>query len=261
MSKLQSDVPQVVNWFRVNQMVVNPGKFQFILIGCEEGAYSIVVDGHEIPCSKCVKLIGVTIDNKLGFGPHIDTLCSKADRKIKSLLRIRSNLYLRRASLLCDAYIMSCFRYCPLVWMFCSKGYSKKLEKINVRALRAVKSDFETPSVNMLIKHNSKSVHRVNLQMLAIEVFKSLNDLNPSFMSDFFTLKTASTDFRNGRPLKLPDRRECRTDSFVFRAVLLWNNLPMNLKQAQELKDFKKGIKAQKSLYCKCRICDPERLG
>ena len=51
---------------------------------------SVVINNKRIESSKLVKLICVTIDNKLNFGIHINNICKVASAKIKGLGRIRS---------------------------------------------------------------------------------------------------------------------------------------------------------------------------
>ena len=256
MSMLESDVPIVVDWFRINQMVVNPDKFQFLLLGCQKDEEcTLVVDNNTITSTDYVKLLGVDIDNKLNFSSHISDLCAKANRKINALLRIRPNLDLEQATTLCDAYILSSFRYCPLIWMFCSKSDNKKINSTHIRALRTVHRDFTTPSDKVLDTYNAETIHRDNLRLLATEVFKSIHRLNLSFVWDIFTDKTLSQNLRRGHLLKLPRRSECKQNSLVFRAVLLWNNLPAEVKEAKSLSEFKLSIKKQSALYCQCRLC------
>ena len=207
MSMLESDVPIVVDWFRINQMVVNPDKFQFLLLGCQKDEEcTLVVDNNTITSTDYVKLLGVDIDNKLNFSSHISDLCAKANRKINALLRIRPNLDLEQATTLCDAYILSSFRYCPLIWMFCSKSDNKKINSTHIRALRTVHRDFTTPSDKVLDTYNAETIHRDNLRLLATEVFKSIHRLNLSFVWDIFTDKTLSQNLRRGHLLKLPRR-------------------------------------------------------
>ena len=81
-------------------MVVNPNKFQVMFLGCGNSTLSLNVDGHTIASSDSVKLLGITIDNKLSFTPHIMDICNKANGKISALLRIRRYIDIRRATLL-----------------------------------------------------------------------------------------------------------------------------------------------------------------
>ena len=49
----------MLDWFKVNYMKTNPGKFQFLFLGVKN------VNGKIILCSNEVKLLGITIDNEL----------------------------------------------------------------------------------------------------------------------------------------------------------------------------------------------------
>ena len=49
----------MLDWFKVNSMKTNPGKFQFLFLGVK------TVNGKIILCSNEVKLLGITIDNEL----------------------------------------------------------------------------------------------------------------------------------------------------------------------------------------------------
>ena len=45
------------------------------------------------------------------------------------------------------------------------------------------------------------TIHEKNLRSLALEVYKSLNELNPSFMKEFYSSKKTSYDLRRGKLL------------------------------------------------------------
>ena len=67
--------------------------------------------------SNSQKLLGVTIDRKLNFNEHVTNLCDKASKKIQALARIFPYIPQTQKRLLMNAYFMSQFSYCPLVWM------------------------------------------------------------------------------------------------------------------------------------------------
>ena len=58
---------------------------------CRVVRVSINVDNEIIEYSNSVKLLGVTIDNKLDANEHISNLCQKVNVKLHALARI-SNL-------------------------------------------------------------------------------------------------------------------------------------------------------------------------
>ena len=94
---LQSDLKIALKWFKDNQMMANPGKFQFMILSKNTINKSIVIGNKTIESSKSVKLLGLTIDNKLNFGIHINNICKVTSAKIKGLGRIRNRLNLSQA--------------------------------------------------------------------------------------------------------------------------------------------------------------------
>ncbi len=68
-----------MNWFKDNFMLANPEKFQFMFLkkytSKEIVPKFIEIHGTEIKCEKEVKLLGITIDEKLRFDTHAKNLC------------------------------------------------------------------------------------------------------------------------------------------------------------------------------------------
>jgi len=219
---------------------------------------SISVDNILLTPVETVTLLGIIIDYKLTFSSHISSICHKASNRIRNLNRIRSYLNLGQLHLLLNAYILSLFNYAPIVWMFCSKTSSRYIDTIHKRALRAVYQDFSMSHEELIQMSDLKRIHEVHLRFLLCEVFKTLHNLNPSFMQILFSSKHVSYNLRNYNLLQLPPPRSTRygTQSFSFRGSLLWNNLPDNIKSKSSIQSFKFALKDQHLLsLCGCKIC------
>jgi len=161
-------------------------------------------------------------------------------------MRIRKN----QADHLYMAYIMSSFNYCLLVWMFCSKTAYNLIDKTHHIALCA---RFNTFHFNVFKLHYG---HTKNIQLLVVEIFKSLHQLNLEFMWDSFVLKPEVYNLRQGQSLNTPRARFIRAiNSLDICASLAWNYLPADLKYETSLSKFKSKLKVQK-IYCKCKNCD-----
>ena len=186
---LQSDLKIALKWFKNNQIMANLGKFQFMILSKNTINKSIVIGNKTIESSKSVKLLGLTIDNKLNFGIHINNICKVASAKIKGLGRIRNRLNLSQAKILYNSFILSQFNYCCLVWMFCSKTLQNKINQIQKRALRIV---YNEPNLNLdkLVKvDNSATIQIKNKITVLTEVGKTRRGENPIFMNKIFTKK------------------------------------------------------------------------
>ena len=138
--KLSNDTHLILNWFRINSMVANPGKFQIMFLGSniDNSKITFMIENKRVKYRSEVKLLGITIDDKLSFTAHIENLCSTASNRLRALERIRKFISFEQAKDLSEAYIMSTFTYCPLIWMHCTKTANNLMNKIHKRSLRVI---------------------------------------------------------------------------------------------------------------------------
>ena len=128
-----------MNWFKINFLKANPGRFQFMVLGANKNnCFNLNVAGKVIPSSSQVKLLGISIDYELIFKKHINELCRKASYKLHALQTIRRYLSVDKVRLLANAFIDSQFNYAPLIWMFAGKTLINKIYKTHHRTLQAV---------------------------------------------------------------------------------------------------------------------------
>ena len=73
---------------------------------------------------------------------HVRT---RASQKVGLLVRLRNLILCNAKLMLYNMSILPCLTYCHIVWKFCKSSKSRKIERIQKRALRAVyKSQNET---------------------------------------------------------------------------------------------------------------------
>ena len=72
--------------------------------------------------------------------------------------------------------------------MFHSRQLNNRINKLHERALRIVYNVFSSTFNELLLKDNSVSIHNRNIQALAIELYKIINDISPEIMKDVFLL-------------------------------------------------------------------------
>ena len=69
-----------MQWFRENMMIVNPDKFQAIIIDRKDqqnNHTSIKINDINSKSENSVRLLGLEIDKKLNFGKHFVQVCKK----------------------------------------------------------------------------------------------------------------------------------------------------------------------------------------
>ena len=255
---LEKESQAAIDWFKSNEMIVNPDKFQAIIIKKSykmADSYSLNINGETINSESSVKLLGVEIDNKLSFEKHISTLCKKAGNQLNAISRIQKYMGFKEKEVLLNSFVYSNFNYCPLVWHFCSSKSLNKIEKIQERALRILYNDYSS-NYETILKQSSKSTMEVKrLRSLAIEIFKTINDKNPEYMNEIFH-KTA---FSTHRPLDLQVNQNSTTKygmkSLRSLGPHIWNSLPNNVKSETDYNKFKEFIKDWFGIKCKCNLC------
>ena len=200
-SILQKEISNVLYWFKVNSMAANPDKFQLMFLGKnKDNIAKISFENIILQPTNCVKLLGISIDSKLNFESHVQALCKNASNKIKALFRIRPYLDIYSAKRICDIFILSIFNYCPLIWMYGCKSNDKLINKTHKRALMAVHKDYKLSFEELLQKDDSVFIYVRNLRFLLIEIYKSINGENPSFLWNMFRVKNSKYS-RSGETL------------------------------------------------------------
>ena len=117
-------------------------------------------------------------------------------------------------------FIESQFNYCPLIWTFHSRTIGNKINRLHERALRIVYSDFKSSFEGVIMKDNSFSIHERNIQNLAIEIYKFLNRLSPSFLNNVFHKNISNSyDLRNHKELYF---RNPKTVRYGTETVLIY---------------------------------------
>ena len=126
-------------WFENNYMKSNDDKCKLIIT--KENAPSVRIGNDNITCSNSVKLLGVTIDNKVNFKEHLTNICKKVSNKLYALARVSNYMSTHKLRIIMKAFIGSQFQYCPLVWMFHSMTINNRINKLHERVLRLLYKD------------------------------------------------------------------------------------------------------------------------
>ena len=142
---LQSESEVVINWFKNNKMIVNPEKFQAIILDKPKHDYSnetIEFHNKTFESVSFVRLLAVQLDDKLNFSFHVSNICKSAANQLRALIRLNNFLCFERKRVLINSYFMSNFNYFPLVWMFSNAKSFKKVENLQKRALRLLYNNY-----------------------------------------------------------------------------------------------------------------------
>ena len=259
-SKIESDVESLGIWFQNNHMLLNQNKCQFMLLESKqtegnEKAKIKICDKYVEEISKG-KLLGINFDNRLTMADHIKQICKQASNKLYALARISHHIDEQKRKILMKSFITSQFNYCPIVWMYCQQKSNNLINRIHERALRIAYNDYRSDFESLLVKDDSVTIHHRNIQILTLEIYKSLHNLNPVFMKNVFCLKQQKYSLRN-QSLMYPNPRTVSygLETFGYRGSQLWHNLPREIQECTNLSTFKTYVAKHCKNICRCNLC------
>ena len=110
---------------------------------------------------------------------------------------------------------------------------NNKINWLHVRCLHVSYNDCLSSFEELLERDNSVSVHKRSIQCLAIELYRTFNDICPDIMKDVFHLNTSSNyNIRNRHTFTT---RSVKTvyygiESLSCLAPKVWELIPNNFK-------------------------------
>lgn len=258
-SVLENESNNLLKWFNDNQMQANPEKFQAIAIGKKTFSElkSFAVANSNIDCEETVRLLGVELDYQLNFDEQVSRICQKVSKQLNVLQRISKFLSEETRLIVFKSFIRSNFNYCPVIWHFCSKANTEKLEKLQHRGLKIVFNDYSSSYSDLLNRVNLPTLHLGRLRTIAIETFKCMKDISPAYIRNLVNVKTSSYYFRYENTLQVPSVRTVTYGqrSFRFEAARVWNNLPNELRKVTHFREFQRLVHTWTGPTCGCAIC------
>ena len=137
------------------------------------------------------------------------------------------------------------------MWIF------TKNKKIQKRCLRLVLDDYESDYGNLIKKNGNITMEVKRLQTLATEIFKTINNISPSYMKNIFTPKKTR---KNMTTWYHSHNNHHNTATYSDKSSIalgpnMWNKLPTNVKSLTSITKFKEYIKTWFGPSCKCNVC------
>ena len=190
-TRLQHNGALAIEWFKLNYMILNRDKCQFLFSEHKYEMLFVNVGETKIWESKQQKLLAILIDRDLKFDKYVLPQFKKAGKKLTALIRISNFMTFVQRRGIMKAFIESQFGYFPLVWMLCGRQTNAKINHIHESALKAVFNDKISPFEELLGREKSEAIHRRNIKILAAELFKIKNGFSNDIMAQLTCKRTS----------------------------------------------------------------------
>ena len=247
---LNHDLSNVYEWLSANKLTLNMTKTEFMLIASRQKlsqfmeSPSLAINENAIEQVTSAKSLGVYVDQNINWECHIENVSKKIACAIGAIKRIR---HLTPLNVLVNVYnslIQPHFDYCNVVWGNCNKGLSKKLQRLQNRAARILMSASYDSNLDDLFRALGwRRLYYQRLEQKSILMYKTLHGVTPDYLRSRFVYRDNVSAYRLRNTENKLVRPQSRTDylkrSFLYSGAQLWNNLPVDLRQASSLTDFK----------------------
>jgi len=243
LTRLQSCLSSVRDWFLRNGLVLNPDKTEAICFGTASRRRSLshlssinVID-ISVDLSDHIKLLGVTFDTALNFDKHISNVCASSYFHIKALRRIRPYIDLPVAKSIASSIVGSRLDYANGALFGIPVRNIHRLQRVQNCLARVVTDDWSTSSNTILSDLHWLPVQRRIDYKLTTLVCRSA----PQYLNALLTPYTPSRHLRSSDQHRLAAPR-CNTciGSRGFRnsGPSLWNSIPVELRSTASYKSF-----------------------
>jgi len=203
---------------------------------------------RNINISSYVRSLGVIFDSALSFAKHIDYIIKSCNCYISNIGRIQQFLSKKACEKLAVALVTSRLDYCNSLLNGLSQTHMLRLQRVQNTATRLICciKKFEHISTSLQSLHWLPVVFRPRFKLLCI-VFQSLRGVGPLYLQELICpyRPTHSLRSESKNLLYVP---ACRTATygnrlFTVETAVLWNDLPQEVRDAENLSSFKRLLK------------------
>ena len=241
MTEIQEDLQRVEQWMENNRRIVNLTKTKCMLFGTKQKlanfSFKIQLHGSAIDRVRNFFYLGVILDEYLSWKEHVSKVCTKVNKRLGLLGRIRSYLTLKAAKCVYNCLVLPVLCYTDTAWVELSVECKSRLQRLQNRTARIiVRRDSTSEALKTLGWPNIETIRKRNKSIL---VYKSgLNNLVPQYLCDYFSRNRSfhSYDTRRSEDIH-PSRLKLSLGKRTFRypGAILFNSLPETYKRAASL--------------------------
>lgn len=205
----------------------------------------ITIQHAVIPRERCVRNLGLYMDEQLRFESHVQQKVASCYAALSSLYKLRPYISCEVRSQLCHSLVLSHLYYCDLVYGPCLlKKSERMIQKVQNSCIRycyiVKKRDHITPH---LVNRKLLNMARCRNLRLACFLHSLFKYESPQYLFNRLDWKRHRPNLRDrGALLEVPIcNRAMACGCFTFAASKLWNDLPPPVRRlkSQSLRVFK----------------------
>ena len=244
-------------WMAANVLKFNDNKTEVMVFGSRDDRAFMDLGSLQPYVKSSVTNLGVIMDSNFNMDKQINSVVKSSFYQLRRLSKVKSVLSFDDFERLIHAFITSRLDYCNALYAGISQASISRLQLVQNAAARLLTKTHKHEHISPVLAslHWLPVQYRIHFKILLF-VFKSLNGLAPSYVSDLLKSYAPSRSLRSADQLLLAvpkTRLKTRGDrAFSVLAPKLWNQLPLQIRMAPTLNVFKSCLKTH--FNCLCRF-------
>ena len=251
---LNKDLHNIQKWSLDWLVTFNPLKTESMVIGLKQnkgGHPGLYLHNTRINEVTKHKHIGLWLENNLSWHEHIHNISTKAEKKLNIIKQMKFKLARKTLEKLYFSFIRPILEYGDVVWQGASHSDLRKLDVIQVEAMRLVSgAPFRSNIDSLYMELGWQNLQERRQEHILIMMFKIINNHVPEYLTSLIPpLVGNRTNYqlRNRYDIQAPSFRvKCHQNSFFPVGIKLWNELDISFKQANTLLSFKSLLRKRK---------------
>jgi hypothetical protein len=251
--RVQTCVTAVRRWMSARSLKMNDSKSEVLLISSKQlhkkiDCPNVIIGDSNVKPGDVAKLLGVVLDKHISMEEHIAAICKSAHYHLYNIGRIRKHLSTESTEQLIHAFITTKLDYCNALLCGLPSTQIHRLQRLQNVAARIVTRSKTSSHITPVLYdlHWLPVCQRVKFKVLLL-VYKCLNSMAPSYLQELIRVRQTTRALRSAHyhMLHVPFTRHCGFADRAFGVVgpRLWNDLPVELKNASSLGIFKAKLK------------------
>ena len=250
MNTLQTQAFNMLRYMSSNMLVVNPSKTTFLFMRASKknsSPITITIDNNQIEDTPHARVLGLQVDNDMGWEGHIfgkGGLISTLTSSLFLLRRISRHVSHDLIKPIVDGIFISHIRYGLQLFgrvrmensdkkTQCMKSIQTLLNKA-ARFMLNIKLSDHVSTDELMSKAGFLSVNQMAAESKLLEVWKQLNE-KPGCLKELFSYSTSYKETRSTtrNDLTWSETTMRATLGFVPSSSKIWNDAPLILREAK----------------------------
>ena len=235
-----------------NLLKLNDDKTEVLLIGSPHhlknvSKMTVTIGDSTISSAPQVRNLSATFDSALSMDKFVSQKYQTCMLHLRYMSRIRKYLSIDACKSVIHALVTSRLDYANSLLFGIKQTHINKLQRIQNYAAKIIyKATYRDHATPYLISLHWLPVHaRIQFKVL-VHTYNSLHGTAPKYLSDLIKHYIPTRSLRSENQLKLVETRSKSRygdRSFTIAAPVLWNHLPLKIKNAESVIEFKKQLK------------------